>query len=90
MLHWLSNKSSAPPAVQRQTIATPNFLDGPNYGGLTGLNDNGQIAVWSALNGNNAVFLWSNTDAQNGLKLLSAASVGRGRERHLSGTGRND
>jgi hypothetical protein len=60
-----------------KTIATPNFLDGPNYGGLTGLNDNGQIAVWSALNGNNAVFLWSNSDAQNGLKLLSAASLGR-------------
>jgi hypothetical protein len=60
-----------------KTIATPNFLDGPNYCGLTGLNDNGQIAVWSALNGNNAVFLWSNTDAQNGLKLLSAASVGK-------------
>ena len=60
-----------------KTIATPNFLDGPNYGGLSGLNDNSQIAVWSALNGNNAVFLWSNSDAQNGLKLLSAASLGK-------------
>jgi hypothetical protein len=60
-----------------KTIATPNFLDGPNYGGLSGLNDNGQIAVWSALNGNNAVFLWSNSDAQNGLKLLSASDLGK-------------
>src|SRR5262249_45577742 len=42
----------------------------------SGLNANGQIAVWSALNGNNAVFLWSNSDAQNGLKLLNAVSLG--------------
>jgi hypothetical protein len=60
----------------KETVAIPNFLDGPNYGGLTGFNDSGQIAVWSALNGNNAVFLWSN-DSQAGLKLLSAASVGK-------------
>jgi hypothetical protein len=60
-----------------ETVATPNFLDGPNYGGLTGFNDSGQIAVWSALNGNNAVFLWSNSGAQNGLKLLGAASFGK-------------
>ena len=26
---------------------------------MTGLNDEGQMAVWSALNGNHAVYLWS-------------------------------
>jgi hypothetical protein len=42
-----------------ETVGIPSFLDGPNYGGMSGLNDEGQLAVWSALNGNNAVFLWS-------------------------------
>jgi hypothetical protein len=93
MLHWLSNKSSAPARCSTANYADPNFWMGLITAGLTGLNDNGQIAVWSALNGKQAVFMWSNTDAQNGLKLLGAASVGwRGEAGvlYLSGTGRND
>jgi len=45
--------------IDGETVFTPNFLDGPNYGGMSGLNDEGQMAVWSALNGNHAVYLWS-------------------------------
>lgn len=45
--------------IDGETVFTPNFLEGPNYGGMTGLNDEGQMAVWSALNGNHAVYLWS-------------------------------
>jgi len=60
-----------------KTIATPTFLDGPNYGGLAGFNDRGQLAIWAALNGHSAIFLWSNTDAQNGLRILSATATGK-------------
>jgi len=45
--------------IDGEAVFTPNFLDGPNYGGMSGLNDEGQMAVWSALNGNHAVYLWS-------------------------------
>ncbi|HEY3856079.1 MAG TPA: choice-of-anchor tandem repeat NxxGxxAF-containing protein [Verrucomicrobiae bacterium] len=45
--------------VGGETLSNPEFLYGPNFGGLTGLNDNGQMAFWAGLNGNYAVFLWS-------------------------------
>ena len=45
--------------IDGETVGIPGFLDGPNYGGTSGFNDEGQIAVWTALNGNEAVLLWS-------------------------------
>jgi hypothetical protein len=47
--------------IDGETVFTPNSLEGPNYGGMGALNDEGQMAVWSALNGNHAVYLWSRT-----------------------------
>ena len=60
-----------------KTVSSPNFLDGPNYGGLSGLNDHGQLAVWSYLNGNAAVFLWSNSGTPTGLRLFTTAPLGK-------------
>jgi hypothetical protein len=45
--------------IDGETVYNPTFLDGPNYGGMSGWNDEGQMAIWSDLNGNNGVFLWS-------------------------------
>ncbi len=45
--------------VNGEVIAIPNLLAGPNLGGLSGLNERGQVAFSAALNGNIGVFLWS-------------------------------
>ncbi len=45
--------------IDGETLSNPNFLSGPDAGGLSGLNDNGQLAFLAGLNGNGAVFLWS-------------------------------
>lgn len=62
---------------QGKTISNPAFLDGPNYGGLSGMNDSGQLAVWSLLNGNAAVYLWSNDRAPAGLQLLRTTTASK-------------
>lgn len=61
--------------IDGETVFTPNFLDGPNYGGMSGLNDEGQMAVWSALNGNHAVYLWSRPKMGEVIKTASAVNV---------------
>lgn len=63
--------------VNGKTVTGPSFLSGPNYGGMSGLNDNGQLAAYSLLNGNAAVFLWNNPDTPAGLRLLTTAPVGK-------------
>ena len=62
--------------IDGETVFTPNFLEGPDYGGMTGLNDEGQMAVWSALNGNHAVYLWSRPKMGEVVKTPSTVSVG--------------
>jgi hypothetical protein len=61
--------------IDGETVGTPNFLDGPNYGGMSGLNDEGQLALWSAVNGNNAVFLWSRPEITGTVVSNNVASV---------------
>lgn len=62
--------------IDGETVGTPTFLDGPNYGGISGLNDEGQLAVWSALNGNNAVFLWSRPEMLSPTVASNIVSIG--------------
>ena len=62
--------------IDGETVFTPNFLEGPNYGGMTGLNDAGQMAVWSALNGNHAVYLWSRPEMTGASTAGNNVSVG--------------
>ncbi len=45
--------------INGKTLSSPGFLYGPNYGGLTGLNNNGQMAIWATLAGDYAGFLWT-------------------------------
>lgn len=61
--------------IDGETVFTPNFLEGPNYGGMTALNDEGQMAVWSALNGNHAIYLWSRPKIGEVITTNNAVSV---------------
>jgi hypothetical protein len=56
-----------------ETVSLPSFLTGPNYGGLSGFNDNGQLALSCALNGNIGIFLWNKSEMVTGLRVLGAA-----------------
>ncbi len=51
--------------VGGETLSNPEFLDGPNLGGLTGLNQNGQLAFFADLGGNFSIFLWSHPQIQS-------------------------
>jgi hypothetical protein len=45
--------------VGSKTLSGPTFVTGPDPGGVSGFNDDGDLAFLAGLNGNAAVFLWS-------------------------------
>jgi len=45
--------------IGSETLAKPSFVSGPNPGGVSGFNDEGDLAFWAALNGNVAALFWS-------------------------------
>jgi hypothetical protein len=45
--------------VGSETLSGPTFVSGPDPGGVSGFNDDGDLAFLAGLNGNAAVFLWS-------------------------------
>ncbi len=45
--------------IGSETLARPSFVAGPNPGGVSGFNDEGDLAFWAALGGNYAALLWS-------------------------------
>ncbi len=59
-----------------ETVFNPTFLGGPDFGGLSGFNQNGQLALSVDLNGNNGVLLWTDSEATAPPQILGLSESG--------------
>jgi hypothetical protein len=62
--------------VGNEILNKPLFFTGPDQGGLTGLNDDGDLAFWAELGGNFAVLLWNESIINNITQVGNNVQIG--------------